>query len=69
MKNKNDILREYEAKGYHYLGNVMTSSKAYNAYMKAIQNGQRPESVQIGRNLELLLLHDSREIVEVDSGD
>lgn len=69
MRTKEEVLREYEVKGYHYLGNVMVNSKAYNAYMKAIQSGKRPESVQIGRNLELLLIHDSKEIVEVDSGD
>jgi len=69
MRDEREVLAEYEAKGYKYIGNPITSQKAYNAYVDAMHQKEKYEYVRIGRNLDLVLLHDRKQIVEVDSGD
>ena len=59
------ISNEYRAKGYKYLGWVNTSEKAYNAY----QESKQRETIETGRCLCIVLLHDIKAIIEIDSGD
>ena len=62
MRDEREVLAEYEDKGYKDLGNVMVSKAAFDAYQKS----KNHESVNVGRNLDLVLLHDIKAIVELD---
>lgn len=65
MRNERDVLREYEGKGYRYLGNVIVNKAAYDAYQKS----KKHESINVGNNLDLVVLHDLKAIVQYDYGD
>lgn len=64
-QNEFTIKQEYRAKGYTFVGSVNTNPKAYDAYQKS----NNKESIEIGRCLHLVILHDLKAMVEIDSGD
>lgn len=59
------ILNEYQSKGYKYLGLANTSAEACKAY----QESKQREEIETGRCLSIVLLHDTKQIVEIDCGD
>ena len=61
------IISEYKDKGYKYLGwlNWFDNQKARDAYC----NSKQREEIKFGRCLSIVLLHDTKEIVQIDSGD
>lgn len=60
-----EIIKKYEEQGYQFLGSVLFSQKAYDAY----QQSNKHEAIKVGRCLEIVLLHDIKKIVEYDFGD
>lgn len=63
--NSEKIIKEYKDKGYTYVGCVNYNQKAYNAY----QESNKHEAIRVGRCIEVVLLHDTKQIVEIDFGD
>ena len=63
--NKEKIINEYAQQGYSYVGCVNYNQKAFNAYRES----NKHQAIQIGNCLELVLLHDTKQIVEIDFGD
>lgn len=59
------IIEEHKSKGYKYLGWVNTNEQAQKAY----RNSKQREIIEFGRGLSVVLLHDTKQIVEIDSGD
>lgn len=62
---ESEIIRKYEKQGYEYLGSVLFHQKAYDAYKQS----NKHEAIQVGRCLEIVLLHDIKKIVQYDFGD
>lgn len=63
--NKETIINQYILQGYEYLGCVNYNQKAFDAYRAS----NKHEAIQLGRCMELILLHDTKQIVECDFGD
>lgn len=64
-QNEYEIRKKYGDLGYKYLGSVNISPKAYEACCKSKQR----ETHTIGNCLQLVVLHDLKAMVEIDSGD
>lgn len=60
---KEQILNEHP--DYKYMGCVNYNQKAYDAYRES----NKIEKISTGRCLEVALLHDLKQIVEIDFGD
>ena len=58
-----DVYRKYP--DYKYLGSVNWNEDAQKAYYKS----EKHEQISIGRCLYMVVLHDLKAIVQVDSGD
>lgn len=60
---KEQIIQEHPT--YEFVGCVNYKQKAFDAYRKSNQH----EAIKIGRCREIVLLHDTKQIVEIDFGD
>lgn len=64
-QDSGSIMKKYREQGYRYLGSVNMNPHACEAYTQSKQY----ESFTIGRCLQLVVLHDIKAMVEIDSGD
>lgn len=60
---KEQIIKQYPE--YKYVGCVNYNQKAFDAYRES----NKHEAIQIGGCREIILLHDIKQIVEIDFGD
>lgn len=61
--NKEQILKEHP--DYEFVGCVNYDQKAFDAYRAS----NKHEAIKIGGCIEIVLLHDTKQIVEIDFGD
>ena len=64
-EDKYQLTREYEKKGYKDLGKLGWNEKATNAYCQSKDKQEYP----IGRNYDLIVMHDLKAFCTVDSSD
>ena len=63
--DKEKLINEFIVQGYEYIGCVNYNQKAFDAYRES----NKHQAFKVGRCMEVVVLHDTKEIVEIDFGD